>query len=318
MEIGGYIEFPRFSGDMMHENALALNSARNCLAYLIEAKKIEKIALPKFLCASVGQVCEKCDVRIRYYSIGKDFLPDGLSIDDDEWLYLVNYYGQIDNEKIEKVKVGHNRLIVDNVQAYFQMPLKNTDTIYTCRKYFGVPDGAFLYTDTQIERMLDQDCSAKRMAHLLGRFEQSANEHYSEYTTNESVFENLPLKRMSKLTENLLHGIDYEMVKVCRERNYIYLERAFAPINILNIKMPEGAFMYPLYVSDGMAIRKKLQSKKIYIPTLWPDVFDLCTETELEFDMSKNILPLPCDQRYGLSAMAYLVNTVRDCISQEK
>lgn len=315
MEIGGYIEFPQFFGNMMHENAIAINSARNCLAYLIEAKTISKIALPKLLCASVGQICKRYNVQIRYYSIGTDFLPCNLNMENEEWLYLVNYYGQIENKKIEQVKAAHRKLIVDNVQAYFQMPVKNIDTIYTCRKYFGVPDGAFLYTDSYIEKPLEQDYSSKRMVHLLGRFEQSASKHYSEYTENEGVIENLPLKRMSKLTANLLHGLDYEVVKASRERNYVYLDKVFASINKLTPKMPEGAFMYPLYISNGMAIRKKLQNKKIYIPTFWPDVFDLCQETELEYDMAKNILPLPCDQRYDLDTMSYLAEEVGRCLN---
>lgn len=311
MEIGGYIEFPYFTGNVLHENAVALNSARNCLAYLIEAKNIVKIVIPKFLCASVGEICEKYELQIRYYSIGGDFLPKNLNIEDDEWLYLVNYYGQIDNKKIDGIKKNHNRLIVDNVQAYFQLPAKNTDTIYTCRKYFGVSDGAFLYTDTHITRLLEQDYSANRMMHLLGRYEKSANEYYTTYIENENIIENLPLKKMSKLTENLLRSIEYEKVKVIRDRNYIFLDKAFASINKLSLKTPEGAFMYPLYVDNGMIIRKKLQREKIYIPTLWPDVFDLCDEMELEYDMAKNILPLPCDQRYDLRTMDFLIEEIK-------
>lgn len=39
-EIGGYIEFEKNEGPMLHEEALALNNARNALAYLIRAKGI--------------------------------------------------------------------------------------------------------------------------------------------------------------------------------------------------------------------------------------------------------------------------------------
>ena len=317
MEIGGYLEFPRFVGKMLHENAIALNSARNGLAYLIEAKKIREIALPKFLCASVGEICNKYGVQVHYYTIGKDFLPDGLNLENGECLYLVNYYGQIDNQKIEEIKKSHDKLIVDNVQAYFQMPVQNTDTIYTCRKFFGVPDGAFLYTDIPISRTLEQDRSAKRMTHLLGRFEESGSEYYAAYAENESIFESLPLRTMSKITENLLRGIDYQGAKAVRERNFIFLDKVFSSLNKLSLKIPEGAFMYPLYVPDGVKMRKELQNRKIYIPTLWPDVFDLCAETEWEYDMARNILPLPCDQRYNMDAMEFLVKEVLNCLQRE-
>lgn len=314
LEIGGFIEFPSYTGELYHENAIALNSARNCLAYLIELKKIKKIALPKFLCASVGDICKKYNVKVNYYSIGGDFLPKEYDCEEDEWFYLVNYYGQIDNKRIEEFKKWKKHLIVDNVQAYFQMPVQNVDTIYTCRKYFGVPDGAFLYTNSTIQHELEFDRSSARMMHLLGRFEESANKYYYSYTDNEELFENLPLRKMSKLTENLLRSIDYSAVKKAREENYSYLHDRFSNLNKLNVNFSIAPFMYPLYLQNGWLVRKKLQKKQIYIPTLWPDVFDLCQESEVEYDMAKNILPLPCDQRYDINTMKYLVREVRTCL----
>lgn len=311
LEIGGFIEFPSFKGRLYHDNALALNSARNCLAYLIETKKIRKIALPKFLCASVEYVCKQANVQISYYSVGSNFMPRELKTSEDEWLYLVNYYGQIGNREIERIKKNKDLLIVDNVQAYFQMPVKGVDTIYTCRKFFGVPDGAFLYTDSLIPRPLDRDQSANRMIHLLGRFEDTASKYYAVYIENEDAFETLPLRKMSKVTENLLRAIDYVYVRKRREDNYRYLQDFFCDFNKLELKMPEGSFMYPLYISNGYEIRKELRKKKIYIPILWPDVLNCCDESELEYDMAKNILPLPCDQRYDLNTMNYIAEEVK-------
>lgn len=69
--------------------------------------------------------------------------------------------------------------------------------------------------------------------------------------------------------------------------------------------------MYPLYLMNGVDIRKKLQEHKIFIPTLWPAVFEICNEDELEYDMAKNILPIPIDQRYSISDMEYIVGMIR-------
>lgn len=317
IEIGGYIEIEHYRGKLLHENAIALNSARNCLAYLIEARQIKKIALPKFLCNSVEKVCVKYGLKIRHYSVGEDFYPKDYEEKQDEWLYLVNYYGQIDNEKIKEIKVKYHKIIVDNVQAYFQRPVEHTDTIYTCRKYFGVPDGAFLYTEANISRELEQDKSADRMEHLLGRFENTASDYYLQYRKNETLMDNLPLKRMSLLTKNLLQAVDYENVKKRREQNYRLLDEELSHVNGLTIKIPHGPFMYPFYVPNGDEIRKDLQNQQIYIPTLWPDVFDICSKDELEYNWAKNILPLPCDQRYELSDMMRMANTILKLIRKE-
>ena len=77
-EIGGYLELERFTGPMLHENALALSSGRACLSYLIEQRKIRKIALPDFNCDIVEAVCRAHEVKIRFYPVGADLRPKTL------------------------------------------------------------------------------------------------------------------------------------------------------------------------------------------------------------------------------------------------
>lgn len=309
-EFGGYIELDSYHLPMLHEEALALNCGRNCLAYLIKVKKIKKILLPKFLCASVSQVCKKANVEIEYYSIDSRFQPLNISLKEDEWIYLVNYYGQLSNTEIKDFEKRYKRIIVDNSQAYFQLPVDGIDTLYTCRKYFGVADGAFLYTDTIDDEELPMDISYERMRFLLGRYETTASEFYNEYSRNNQVFAEEPIKKMSKLTNNLLHAIDYEKVEKQRTDNFAYLSENLCVHNKLQLKNPKGAFMYPLYMENGQEIRALLQRKKIYIPTLWPDVFKLCEEHELEYEMAKNILPIPVDQRYTIEDMKYMIDEI--------
>lgn len=310
MEIGGFIEFEHYNRHMLHEKAVKLNCGRNAMAYLIEAKSIRKIAMPLFMCDSCDSVFNKYNVEVRYYSIGIDFKPKDITLAEDEWLYVVNFYGQLNNDYLVKLKGKYSRLIVDNAQAYFQMPIDGVDTLYTCRKFFGVADGAILYTDKKLTRELPMDESFDRMGFLLGRFERSASEFYSDYVKNNHIFNYEPIKLMSKLTENLLRGVDCEEVKKKRTENFSFLHDKLKDINKLQLTCPEGAFMYPLYIENGAEIRKKLQEKKIYIPTLWPAVFNRCKEGDLEYDMAKNILPLPIDQRYAIDNANYLINEI--------
>lgn len=132
-EIGGYIELDTYRLPMLHEGAIALNCGRNCLAYLIKAKNIKKIKVPYFMCDSVFEVCKKYGAEISFYHINENFLPEDIELADGEWLYLINYYGQLDVRYIEKLKYGFGRIIIDNAQSYFEMPLSGVDTLYTCR-----------------------------------------------------------------------------------------------------------------------------------------------------------------------------------------
>lgn len=149
------------------------------------------------------------------------------------------------------------------------------------------------------------------MHFLLGRYERSANEFYGEYVANNKLFAHEPVKRMSKLTHNLLRGINYDAVGKKRQVNFTFLNEALKDINKLKLRVPYGAFMYPLLVENGMEIRKKLQLMKIYIPTLWPNVLDKCKHYTLEYKFVADILPVPVDQRYGVEDMKYLVEVIQ-------
>lgn len=304
-EIGGYIELDTYTGSMLHSDGVKLNCGRNALDYIIKAKKIRKLYMPLFMCDSCDKILSDANVEVIYYHIGLDFKP--IINDRDGWLYIVNYYGQLTNDYLASFE---KNIIVDNAQSYFQDPINGIDTIYTCRKFFGVSDGAVLYTDQYLDiDIVDQ--SYNRMNFILGRYERNADEFYREYVNNNYSFKNEPIKQMSKLTINLLHGINYEMVKSRRTKNFAYLHEQFKNINKLNLDIPQGAFMYPLYLTNGDEIRKKLQNYRIYIPTLWPAVFKRCSNDELEYDMAKNILPIPVDQRYTIEDMGYITNIIK-------
>lgn len=310
-EIGGFLELELNHGSEFHEQGIALNSGRNALRYLIRGRKIKRIWLPKLLCSAISDTCKEENVEILYYSIDKQLrpvLPQGL---EGDWLYLINYYGQYSVEEIRHLGQIYKNIIVDNVQAFYTKPIDGLDTIYTCRKFFGVPDGGYLYTDCTLSETLQKDESYDRLTFLAGRLERSANDFYSAYRENEQRIDELPLRRMSMVTQNLLRGIDYERIKKDRERNFSYLHEHLRSINQLELCLPDGPYMYPLLVRDGAEIRKKLQEEKIYIPTLWPNVMDSLKQGEIEYSLAENILPLPCDQRYGVEDMGTIVDEIR-------
>lgn len=315
-EIGGYLELDMNTGFMLHQDGILLNCGRNALAYLLTAKDIKRIWLPYFLCDSVFNVCKKYGVEIVYYHINDEWLPVGIELASEDWLYMVNYYGQLDKEDILGLVSKYNRVIVDNAQAYFEEPLPKVDTLYTCRKFFGVSDGAVLFTDCEIKEDLTMDESFERIHFVLGRFERCAGDFYQEASSNNEIFDNEPIKRMSKLTRNILHGVDYQFVNTRRTENYRFLNERLKSINNLKVKDINGAFMYPLMIEDAQKVKKKLLERKIYIPTLWPNVVNDLPHDWWEWKLANNVLPLPCDQRYGLEEMKYMVNMIIERMSR--
>lgn len=314
-EIGGYLELDLLIGKPYYKNLIEINTGRNALMYLVKAKKINKIYLPYYLCNSVSDILDKYNISYEYYKIGRDFLPIfNKKIKNDEYLYIVNYYGQITNEKIKKIKEQYKNIIVDNTQAFFQKPVTNIDTIYSCRKFFGVPDGAYLSTDAILDEKLEEELSSFRMTHILGRFEGKASDYHNEFKKNVQSFKEAPIKKMSKITKNILGAIDYDKVIEKRNKNFSHLHKYLQSTNILSIQIPIGSFAYPYHAKNGIEIRKELARGKIYIPTLWPNVLKICPEDSMDYDYVANILPLPCDQRYEVEDMARVIKELKLCI----
>lgn len=313
-EIGGYMDFEIFRGKMLYDDGILLNTGRACLAYIIEARGIKKIALPYYNCDVVTETCQKYGVEIRYFSIGEDWLPKNLNLREDEYLYIVDYYGQLTDSQIAELKQKYRRVILDETMAYFRKPFEGIDTFYSCRKFFGVADGGILYTDSKIVRDFPQDETFERLHYALGRFERTASEFYKEYTISDKSFRNEPVKRMSKLTENILRAVDYDFVSKRRKENFAFLHETFKAINPLKLRVVDGAFLYPLMLKDGAEVRKKMVQQKIYIRQLWANVLEMCESSTFEYNLAQNVLPLTVDQRYNLDDMKYMTKILKELI----
>lgn len=317
-EIGGYFELECFSGQEFHKDALALNCGRTCVLFLAELRGYRKIYIPDFMCGSVRNACEKNGISYEIYPVNRKFEPVlEKEIASDEAVYIVNYYGQLRNH-IDELKKKWSNIIVDNAQDFFFSP-EGVDTIYTCRKYFGVSDGAYLRLAEGVQECKQYDAlpldeSFDRMHFVLGRYERSASEFYKESADNNKLFADESPKRMSELTHNIMKAADYTKVEASRTENFAYLHDKLGKINQLKeLTVPNGAFMYPLMLNNGAEVRRGLHALKIFVPTLWPDV----CEGEISSYYAENILPIPCDQRYDIEDMQYIISEIFKIIEKE-
>lgn len=314
-EIGGYLELEELSGEEYYPDLIKLNLGRNALIFALEHLHVKKLWLPLLVCDSVTSVCKNPKIELAWYHIQKDFSP-ALSfrkMGEGEYLYIINYYGQFSQERLSELQSIYGNILLDNTHAFFQKPLDSVPVLYSCRKFLGLPDGAYLslgkLKQSSIE-YLPKDSSAERMQHILGRYEHSASEYYSAMLNTAHKLCSEPVKRMSRLTQNLLKGIDYRRICNIRNTNYAILSQALDLKNKLTLCPQIGPFVYPLYCRDGIRMRKKLAEEKIFVPTYWSNVIQDMPEKSTEYDYAANILPLPCDQRYGPEDMKHILSVL--------
>lgn len=313
-EIGGYFELQHFKNHEYHEGALCFNAARYAIEYVAVTKGIRNIYLPSFLCDCVAKTLCAAGVNVITYSISKDWLPIMEShLLDDEAIVIVNYFGQLNNEIIAAMRSHYRNVIIDNIQSFFQKPVAGVSTVYSCRKYFGVPDGAYLYTDTNVEfyERLPQGYSAERFSFLAGRYEHGAQAFYSASRENENVIDHMGPNKMSVLTKNLLRAVNYEECILTRKENVDYLDDHLRQYNLIEVKNHAGLFMYPLLQSECKDLRARLIEQKIFIPKLWPALSKPASPDSKEAYLAENIIWLPIDQRYGVSDMDYMLTNIK-------
>lgn len=318
-EIGGYFQMEPLPGKEYHQNLLRLNLGRTALLYALQELKVQILYLPRFICDSVTAICETWDGTVKWYPLAEDFLPArDFEPEAGSFVYVINYYGQLTMDKILYLKDKYENLIVDHTHDFYQKPVEGVPTLYSCRKFFGLPDGAYLYLPQKPfdYEKLPLDSSAARMSHILGRYEHSASDYYQNMLDTAESFYQEPVKQMSPLTRNLLSGIDYESAAMRRQTNYRILEEHLGNFNGKKFSTPQVPFVYPFYTNKAAILKKSLAAQKIFVPTYWNNVIAQCSSDCLEWDFASHILPLPVDQRYLPADMELLARVLLEQLQE--
>ncbi|MDR3610683.1 MAG: hypothetical protein P4L27_08980 [Ignavibacteriaceae bacterium] len=311
--IGGFFDLELNKGTELYLGSIRLNTGRNCLEYILRAENYQKIYLPRYICDAVLEPISRLNINYEYYNLDEELNPViNNAVVKNETLLCVNYFG-VKNKTIESISASIKNLIVDNTQALFSKPIKGIDTFYSVRKFFGVPDGAYLFSNEKLKDKIEQDFSWPRMVHLLLRIDKSAEDGYPAFVINEEFLENQPIKIMSKLTQALLQNIDYEKAKVRRHENFLYLHEKLHKLNDLKIddNDVDAPMAYPLLFPKGKEIRENLIKRKIFVATYWENMKNIFDENSFEAYLSNNLLPLPIDQRYNIDDMNVILNQIK-------
>jgi hypothetical protein len=308
--IGGYFGLEQVKRGEYWNNAIKLNTARNCLRYIIRAYNIKKLYVPQYTCPVVWEAIHAENCEIVYYPIDFNFMP-AVEMPTNEYILYTNYFGVCSNN-IKKLFQKYPLLIVDCAQSFYSNKM-GLASFNSARKFFGVPDGAYLFTDKIVDYKFEQDISSDRASHLLMYHDFGSQAGYATFKYNEEQLCNKEIKLMSKLTESIMSGIDYINVAKTRRSNFFILHKLLCEINewhgeVLEADVP---MVYPLiYRIDKL--KEKLIEKNIFIATYWKGQLDL----EIGKYFEHNLLPIPIDQRYNSSDMKYIADCIFEIIKE--
>ncbi len=310
--IGGYFELELNQGGAYHNEAFKLNTSRHALQFLLKNIICSKIYLPFYTCQVVIDSLVKLNIPFSFYHINLDLEPefDYSLVKDGEYFLYTNYFG-LKDDFISHLWQKCTRLIIDNSQSFYSIPLFNVPTFYTARKFFGVPDGAYLYADIPVEEYdkLPAGKSFDRLNFLVKRIDLSAEEGYPDFQLAETIINDLPIEKMSKLTCQMLNSINYESVAKKRCRNFSHLSKALDKHNEYNVNWNgrQIPMVYP-FLTHQAHLKSKLIENRVYTASYWPNVLNSVSKTSVEFFITNNCLSLPVDQRYSTEDMNYIIS----------
>jgi hypothetical protein len=313
--IGGYFELQLTPGAEYYPNLIRLNTGRNALEYILKQKGYTKIYIPYFTCDVILEPIIRLKVEYRFYSINELLEPVIDFVIEPHACFLYTDYFGVKREAVKKLSKQIKHLIVDNSQSFFSEALPGVDTFYSCRKFFGVPDGAYLQIRKKLGRKLPVDSSINRFSHLIKSIELGTEAGYADFKANNEVLENNEIRSMSPLTQRILSGIDYAECARIRKRNFDFLHKHLEASNLFKFDVTDDCvpMVYP-FLHNARDLKLHLIQKKIFVATYWPNVFKWTNKKMYENYLARCLVPLPIDHRYNLQDMFFMLTILQQFI----
>lgn len=298
-----------------YPDLLSFNTIKAALPIISRDIRFRALLAPYYLCPNVIKELKKSFCKVDFYYLDDKLLP---KIDDPKGkaVYLVDYFGIMD-KAVQKYVADNpeTTFLIDNAHSFYNRPIMrdNIFNLYSCKKFFGVPDGGYLISEREIDQIYERTTSNQISNYLIKSLEEGTNSCYQEKKTVDEYI-NKNYSGISIFAEELLSHIDYERIKEIRKRNFNIYQQYFAEKNQIKCEDNSIPYIYPLNV--GKNIKDKLIKEKIYVPTLWGQCLDKQFVNKVEQKLTANTLFLPLDQRYGESDVNYISEKVKDLLNE--
>jgi hypothetical protein len=320
--IGGFFELEFNRGTTLYPQAQGFNSARFALQALLQASSIKRLFLPDYTCSTMHEAALRSGVEVVRYQVDEQLQPIELpALNADESLQYVNYFGLKDDYIREQLwPAVSGRLILDNAQSLFSAPLDGVPTLYSPRKFVGVPDGGWLLSGPAHLSPLEPGSSKGRTRALVGRLEGGPEPFYGTFVEVEHSIRDEGVRGMSALTARLLDGLDYPLIQARRQANFATLRNRLDGINgYADFAQVRTPMIYPLLLTSAQQaqqVRSALQQQRIYVATYWRELLEDPATGSAARRWTECMLPLPIDQRYDDGDMERVANAVLQALGR--
>ncbi|RDC55820.1 hypothetical protein DU508_16295 [Pedobacter chinensis] len=319
-EIGGYFELELHQGNAnFHDTPYRFNSGRAALGFILDNLKPVNVYVPFYTCDALLEPLKKLGINYTFYEIDQSLeiksLPKLLA---NEMLLYINYF-DIKVKYTEYLSQRYkDKLICDCTQSYF---LKGNGVSWyfnSCRKFFGVPDGSFLYTPKETDWLSIYEQLEPNenflTAHLFARFNGETQKGYPFFQDNEAL-NGQQISQISKLSSYLLSNIDEQHAINSRKANFGFLHQALKDSNHLPIlpSVDSSSSFYP-YLPGKLMDKRQFWKLLVFIPNFWNECVQRQGNEQFptEVYLSEHLIPIPIDHRYQSEDLVRILDIIKN------
>lgn len=322
--IGGFLGLEQPAGkNAFHAGAVALASGRACWHAILQQVRPRRVLVPFYVCDAVLQPVAALGIPCEFYAIDEAWLPERVQPADGDLLLAVNYFGLLSAGMETLVNTYPGQVVVDDTQAYFRTGGAAAWSFNSARKFFGVPDGGYLYGAVtpghRYPASTTGDCE-----HLLARAagdEAAALRLYREHESRIGI----EIRGMAPVSKRLLAAVDVEAVRSARRANFRAVHARLSGCNRTGVALdedededersPDVPMCYP-FLPDVPIAHQALWERKVFVPQYWPEVSARpAGGFARERRLAAELMPLPIDQRYGPDDMSAMCDRVLDAMA---
>lgn len=310
----------------------------------------EEYLLPSYLCPSIEQSFKELNLKIVYYNVLSNLTIDLEDLNSKlshktKAIYFIHYFGVLQPEEVLtfliSVKEKSINLIEDITHNFFSERADIGDyLIGSIRKWVPLPHGGLVIVkkeSAQYQTFYAPSNLALRIGQLRALGQQLkylylnelrvgiVKEKYLNILRNmdKALYSHIEIAPMDELSIKLLERMDVESISMKRRTNYNYLYHHLKPINEFEIVIGDiqdavTPLGFHIALEQRDDLRAYLVKNGVYASIHW----DLPQEVQVSFyeptKMSKRILTIPCDQRYGEKEMNHIVKLMQAYFSGAK
>jgi len=297
------------------------NSLGNALLiYLLNHSTYYRIHIPAYCCSSISKKLERYHIRFKFYNneaglaLSHSFINN---LDGGDLLVVANIFGVMDENLNQIIELSKNRgvhLVIDSAHS-IAFEAQAQATLYSPRKFIGIPDGGILDTCQSLEIAVSNDkVHQVDLGHLSLRKAGRISEGYIRFLENEKKIEDAAPCAMSFLSRDIVTSFPIEQSIVQRLNNFSMLHTALYSYNDIfsNYHIPRLAspLYYPFLHREGKRIRDSLITMGVFCPVFWRGIETLPLSM-YEKRLLNDCVLLPIDHRYGQNHMDLVIDYLR-------